>query len=861
MAILKRVKRDFNIEFLKTTVLVVIGAFLFNSTVTGADILRPLAMGEKQDNHSAPQSRAVILLQQLRKQFVAALEYQTVFMLGSSNSYSQNDNPAESLQAASNNTATWEEWVKLEVQRLLVFSHRIFIPSQGAIAEDERTAVASLIKQLHGPLLNRDSENLRQFYGEEIFPLLDRLILQYSLRAAVDSGNRIEAQRLVDLMNTLGDGTMAILVDCPAILGYQQDGEPTYDEKFAVGTDMIKALNDRGDRILRQLNLANERHVIAAFTWIMQEFPINILKHARDNLSLDNKNQPAFGVVTVRIARESGGVRIEFVSQDNGGGSNIDNLFEAAKTASENIEKPTGRGLHVTCAYAFDDPGFTDGSFTIISGRNGDAQNKLVFTGCVDGHKATDPSITKGLHARISFKAVTATPLEHMRALEAAKHPTACPVLSPIALGKGRPRPAGEQKAEFPPLTPEQEQQVLRHRSIGWRLLEALVLRHMKQSELSERSGICITAIYDIINDKASPRQETLNHLAAVLNVNTEIFTSVTLPVMAPIPADMLTQILNQPTPGARFKALRIYRGFKSYSAVARKSGIDRHTIQKLERNTSKYLQPETVQALVRVLVVEEDFFSCMGFNIAKNEEVVGPAVKKSVYEKVLATLNAAEAPLTTINIADTLRISYGGIYEVIHSRAELICHDNYEPEARAKIVPPNLIKARANLELAKWCRRNGFYRQAAVLCHRAIDLSNNTLTRKRPDISALSDETTQKAKELLADCEGKGDAVAQKTEETDIFETLEAEFGLIRKWAAKRYISRWTLRDIRRRIEACCKVIIDAASENELGAPAIALLNEKLTEKVAQFLSTLQPDHATETASDPALRSLLESI
>lgn len=391
--------------------------------------LRPLAKAEKTPKH-----RALILLEVLRREFASSLKYQTDTI------YIAFLRQRVSSQASPDDAANRKMWTGLELQRLKLYSRKTFNRLGGVIAPEDQQKFLDLIDQkLFNPLLKAHLRELSYIYDHEILPAIDRLIFQYmasSLSAAVDSRNRAEAQSLVDQMNALGEGAMAILVDCPTILDYQKDGEPIYDERFAIGSAKITVLNEDMEKILKQSNLVNEGSVILASTWMMQEFPINMLKHARDNLPADNKGVPAFGVVIVRIARERDGVRIEFTSQDNGGGSNIDDLFKAAKTASENLEKPTGRGLQVICGLVLDSPDVTDGSFTIISGYNGDAQNKLVFTGCVDGHKTTDTSTTKGLLTHISFKVNTVTPLEQMRAPEAAENSISSSILRPRAAGE-----------------------------------------------------------------------------------------------------------------------------------------------------------------------------------------------------------------------------------------------------------------------------------------------------------------------------------------------------------------------------------------------------------------------------------------
>jgi hypothetical protein len=73
MNILKRVKRDFNIRLLKATVLVAIGAFLFNGIASADDVLRPVAAGEREADARAAWLEENLLRRILPPDAVAAL--------------------------------------------------------------------------------------------------------------------------------------------------------------------------------------------------------------------------------------------------------------------------------------------------------------------------------------------------------------------------------------------------------------------------------------------------------------------------------------------------------------------------------------------------------------------------------------------------------------------------------------------------------------------------------------------------------------------------------------------------------------------------------------------------------------------
>ena len=161
--------------------------------------LRPLAKAEKiQDKPNTPQrnSRVLILLGELRKEFVSALEYQTNILLGATSVYLERNFNLVNVSTAlpkplSEDDPAREAWIRIELHKLTSFAQRIFKLSGRSIAGEDQAAILSLIRELHGPLFTRNVKELKQAYIQKIFPALGRLLAQ-SKGSALAAASELE---------------------------------------------------------------------------------------------------------------------------------------------------------------------------------------------------------------------------------------------------------------------------------------------------------------------------------------------------------------------------------------------------------------------------------------------------------------------------------------------------------------------------------------------------------------------------------------------------------------------------------------------------------------------------------------------
>ncbi|MDD4899503.1 MAG: hypothetical protein PHG68_02780, partial [Candidatus Omnitrophica bacterium] len=93
---------------------------------------------------------------------------------------------------------------------------------------------------------------------------------------------------------------------------------------------------------------------IFCIRWIIDEFPTNIWKHCRDNLS-ESETRDVFGIALVRIDAQPGRVRVELICQDNGGGVDLQQLLtDCNRSVADMLEVDHNRGIYVSTQFLFD---------------------------------------------------------------------------------------------------------------------------------------------------------------------------------------------------------------------------------------------------------------------------------------------------------------------------------------------------------------------------------------------------------------------------------------------------------------------------------------------------------------------------